>query len=387
MSPPPVRRWLAAILGIGLSLGVHAPPAVAAEPVQETARAAVAEPIAGHLQRGLERYERGDYEGAVLEFEQVLSFDNLPPDPRQQAEVYARAARGYAAGDRLSGFGYLETGAGYYQENPTSSTRAAGHAPARDWFWAARAGGGLGYLIGDDLSLDGNLDYRFRYYDDPERRDDSDLRWRAVLTQSLTHGSQSIGVRGRASYRGVPGYRQDYGLFVNRHFDLNAENRLTLEAELRTRQYPTALRERSHHTGELWLRWTRSLWDGRGALTLSLNAGQEWATHQRPDGDNAFHGIAFDWSMDFNPRLGVFLSGFWERNGFSEEHDLMVDDALPLGVYTRCDDQYELGGGLTYAFAPGWSLRPEVLWKRDVSNRVSVNYSATELWVMLRRDF
>jgi hypothetical protein len=387
MNPPPVRRWLAAILGIGLSLGDHAPPAVAAEPVQEPAQTAAAEPLAGHLQRGLELFDRGDYEGAVLEFEQVLSYDNLPPDPREQAEVYARAARGYAAGNRLSGFGYLETGGGYYHENPTNSTRAAGHAPARDWFWAARAGGGLAYLIGDDLSIEGNLDYRFRYYDDPQRRDDSDLRWRAVLTQSLARGSQGIGVRGRTSYRGVPGYRQDYGLFAFRHFDLNATNRLSLEGELRTRQYPAALRERTYHAGEFWLKWTRSLWDGRGALTLGLNAGQEWSTHQRPDGNNTFYGMAFDWSLDLNPRLGVFLSGFWERNAFAEDHDLMDDDDQPIGVDSRCDDQYELGGGLIYTFAPGWSLRPEVLWKRDVSNRVSVNYSATELWLMIRKAF
>ena len=43
---------------------------------------------------------------AVQEFEQVLRFDNLPPDLRQQAGIYARAAWGYQAGRRLSAFGY-----------------------------------------------------------------------------------------------------------------------------------------------------------------------------------------------------------------------------------------------------------------------------------------
>ena len=65
----------------------------------------------------------------MLEFEQVLSFDNLPPDLHEQAEIYARAARDYKAGRRLSAFGYAETGGGYYRENVTRSTNAAGGDP------------------------------------------------------------------------------------------------------------------------------------------------------------------------------------------------------------------------------------------------------------------
>ena len=346
-----------------------------------------ADPVATHFERGLAYLAKGDYATAVLEFEQVLTFDNLPPDLHEQTEIYARAARDYAAGKRLSAFGYAETGGGYYRENRTSSTRAAGNEPARDGFWKARVGGGLSYLPGRDLSLDGSLDYRFRYYDDPDRRDDSDLRWRSVLTQSLPSGSQSIGVRGRASYRGDPGYRQDYGIFVNRAFDPNPENRIALEAELRTRQYPSDLKERSRDIGQLWLSWTRALLDGRASLTLRLNGGQEWATHDRPDGDNAFYGAEFNWSMDFNDALGAFLFGLWERNDYADDRFQLDEEDLPVGSYTRSDDIYELGGGLTYAFAPGWSVRPEVLWLRDESNTLWGNYSSTELWLMVRKSF
>jgi tetratricopeptide (TPR) repeat protein len=59
------------------------------------ARGAETDPVSGHLERGQAYLEQGEYAKAVLEFEQVLRFDNLPPDLRQQAEIYAKAAKGY----------------------------------------------------------------------------------------------------------------------------------------------------------------------------------------------------------------------------------------------------------------------------------------------------
>jgi hypothetical protein len=246
----------------------------------------------------------------------------------------------------------------------------------------------LSYIPKKDISVDGTLDYRFRYYDDPERRDDSDLRWNGRVTQSLPNGSQAIGVRGRASYRGHPGYRHDYGIFVNRAFDLNEDNRIRLEAELRTRQYPSDLPGRSRDIGEVWASWTRSFLDGRASLTLTLNGGQEWATDDRPDGDSSFFGVGFDIGMDVNDRLGMFLFGLWQHDAYDDDRYLLDEtEVVPVGTYTRSDDIYELGGGLTYAFAPGWSLRPEVLYLRDESNSLWGNYSSTEVWVNVRKSF
>jgi hypothetical protein len=46
-----------------------------------------------------------------------------------------------------------------------------------------------------------------------------------------------------------------------------------------------------------------------------------------------------------------------------------------------------VGGGLTWEFAPTWTLNPEVLYIRDESNFLSPNYSSTEIWITLRKDF
>lgn len=344
-----------------------------------------ANPLATHLARGQAYLEQGEYARAVLEFQQVLRFDNLPPSLREQAEIYARAAKDYQDGRRLSGFGYAETGAGYYRENRTRTTNELGGDPTRDWFWKGRIGGGLSYLASDDITVDAALDYQFRYYDDTDRRDDEDLRWNAAVVQSLAAGSQSIGVRGRASYRGADGYRQDYGLFVNRAFVLDSDDEILVEAEIRSREYPRGSeRSRSRDTAQFWLGWTRALMDGKGALTFTVNAGREWATHDREGGDQTIYGAQIDWGMEINERLSAFVFAFWEHNGY---HDEVADGEELDRSLTPELDVYELGGGLTYAFAPGWSLRPEVLYLRDEGNTQFSDYSSTEIWLTVRKSF
>jgi len=66
----------------------------------------------------------------------------------------------------------------------------------------------------------GSCASQLRYCDDIERHNDSDLHWNAIVIQSFINGSQSIGLRGWASYRRADVYRQDYGLFINRAFVL-----------------------------------------------------------------------------------------------------------------------------------------------------------------------
>ena len=344
--------------------------------------------MSDHLKRGQAYLAQGEYAKAVLEFEQVLTFDNLPPDLHEQAEIYARAARDYGKGKRVSEFGYLETGDGYYRENVIRSTNAAGGDPARDWFWAARAGGGLSYIDSDAITVDGTLDYKYRYYGDTARQDDSDLGWSAVVNRSLASGSQTIGLRGLASFRGSDGYRQDYGLFASRSFNLDPDNRIAVEAEYRTRQYPQGSeRNRSRDIGQLWLRWARGLFDGRGALTLSGTGGREWASHDWPDGDQDFYGATFDFSPYLNERVGFFLFGLYEHNAYADDCDELHDDLAPPTPNTRSDDLYELEAGITWMFASGWSLRPQVLYLRDESNTLWGDYSSTELWGMVRKSF
>ena len=74
----------------------------------------------------------------------------------------------------------------------------------------------------------------------------------------------------------------------------------------------------------------------------------------------------------------------WEHNGYHEDIPYGDDYEIPRPLSPDLDI-YELGGGLTYAFAPGWSLRPEVLYIRDEGNTEFSDYSATEVWINVRK--
>lgn len=340
--------------------------------------------VDAHLKSALAYYASGDYANAKLEFETVLRLDDLPPDLHQQVEIYAAAAEDYIAGKRLLPSGYAAIGFGNYRENSTS----AGSGQTDDNFLSARIGGRLSYTLSDDYALNGSLDYRFRSYDDGDRRNDSDLRWNGSVSRSLDENNLAVGVRGRVSYRGDGDYRNDYGLFGDYRILANPDNQFNIGAEFRRRSYPEGpLRARSRNIAELTAGWTHSLRDGKDSFNLEAFGGREFATNDRPDGDSNFYGLSPTYSFTINDQWGGYVFGWWQNDRYNIER-LSTDEADQIiGIATRNDNLYEVGGGLTWEFGEGWSLNPEILYIRDQSNILSVNYSSTELWLTLRNDF
>lgn len=337
-----------------------------------------------HLQKGLAYYESGDYAGAILEFETVLSLEDLPSDLHQQADTYAEAAQQYLQGRRVLGTGYALIGPGIYRENSTS----AGSGETDDAFLFVRVGGGLNYVASDDVTLIGRLDYRFRHFSDSDRRVDSDLRWNGAVSYNHNDNNLTGGVRGRVSYRGDGDYRNDYGLFGTYRILLDADDQITLGAEFRRRSYPEGrLRSRSRNITELDVNWTRSLMDGKASFSLDAFGGWENATQNRVDGNSTFYGLSPTYNFTINEQWGGYVFFWWQNDSYNSERYSVEppDDAVALE--TRADDLYEVGAGLTWEFADGWSFNPEVLYIEDNSNILTVNYSSTEVWLNLRYDF
>jgi hypothetical protein len=345
--------------------------------------------IAPHLGLGRAYFALGDYEQARIEFETVLRFDNLPPDLLTQVEIYDRAAQQYLEKDRrLIGFAFAEAGMGHYWEHNTALTRASGGDDdlRRDPFYNARLGIGLDQVLSDSYLLDASLDYRFRdYYSNSDIRNDSDWRWAAEVSRTLGENNVALGVRGRVSNRGN-GYRNDYGVFANWRVRLNATNQLSLEGEVRRRSYPTGReRDLSRNIGEGWVRWTHAFSD-RGDFSLSANGGSEWAS-SIPDGNASILGAEGDFNLAVTKRFDVFLFALWLHHNFNE-NQTHFDPALnTIGEFSRVDNDYELGGGVVWNLGRGWSVRPDFLYIRELSNVPINDYHSMEFRVNVRKYF
>jgi len=344
--------------------------------------------VAPHLGLGRAYLALGDYSQARIAFETVLRFDNLPVDLLTQVEIYDRAARQYMeAQRRLIGFAFVQGGAGYYWEHNTALTSASAEDDdlREDPFYEGRAGIGLDHALSETYLLDGNLDYRFRTFDNPVIRNDSDWRWVGQISRTLGESNFALGARGRLSNRGN-GYRNDYGIFGNWRYRLNPTNQLSVELEVRRRSYPSGReRDLSRNIGEAWLSWTHTLSD-RAEFSITANQTGEWQANI-PDGNRSVSGLTGTFNFVFTNRFDAFLFGLWEHHDFNEDRE-HFDPALETpDEFSRNDNLYELGGGVVWALQRGWSVRPEFLYIREVSNVPINDYHSTEVRVNVRKNF
>ncbi len=345
--------------------------------------------VEAYLALGQAYTQLGMFAEARLAFENVFRFDNLPPDLESQVRIYSRAATRYLEQDeRLLGYGYAMIGIGQYRVNSTRGTRATGEDERRDTFYNARVGGALNYELADNYVLDASLDYRFRYYDNPETRNDSDLRWQVGGSRTMGEGNLALGFQGRVSYRGESTYRNDYGLFADYRYRLDPYNQIAVGGEVYRRRYPQgAQRENIYSSALANLEWVHALAGGQASLSLKGHAGYNFATG-RPDGDAMIYGLEGTVDFKLTSQLSGFIFATWEHNAFAAENYHFHPDAYDESVaLRRRDNLYEVGGGLVWSLGQGWSLRPELLFIRDQSNALAENYSSTEAWLNLRRDF
>lgn len=336
------------------------------------------------LALGRALFAQGKFGEARIAFESVLEFENLSPDLLTQVETYDQAAGQYLDdGERLTHFGYAETGFGGYR---TNSTRGTVGGEQDSSFFNARVGGGVDYLAGNGYALDATLDYRFRYHDEEGVRNDSDLRWRFAGSRLLGDDRLAAGFRGRVSYRGSGDYRNDYSIFMNYRYQIDEDDQLSVGGEVRRRRYPEGrLRARSRTTADVSLGWTHVMSD-EATFSLTGHGGRNYAT-SRPDGESTIYGAIADLDYAFSDELGVYLFAWWEHDSFNTDAYHVHPDADDDVILRREDNLYEFGASMIWRFAPGWTFRPELLYIRDESNSTFFNYSSTEYWINVRKGF
>lgn len=352
--------------------------------------------VPAHLGLARSYYALGQYSRALIEFESVLGYDpaivgtgflqSVGADLQSVIRILDGVAEDYAAGRTWAPFYYGETGIGVYRQNSSSSTDIFGGAGNYDTFLPVRVGGGWSARVAERHTFNGMVDYRFRGYDDSDRRNDSDLRWNFNLARPVDDDNLRFGMRGRVSFRGDGRYRNDWGAFATYSLGFGENDRLALTGELRERRYPTGpLRSRTRDIAEVVANWTHSLANGRTALSLGGSIAQEWSTQERVDGDASIWSIRSSVNHSFSDRLsGFFFLEYWDEAYDDERPDFTTDEDL---LAQRTDELVYAGAGLVWNFAPGWDLRPTIEYDWEDSNIPALAYSKTEVWVTVRRSF
>ncbi|WP_266182316.1 tetratricopeptide repeat protein [Dyella humicola] len=343
-----------------------------------------------HLALGRAYYALGRYAEAKIEFETVLHFDNLPPDLLSQVRIYNEVARQSVEEERrLTAFGYAETGIGVYDVHDTIGTQTFGGSDRKDTFYNLRVGGGLNYALDDGYALSGTLDYRFRYFDNNDSRDNADLRWNMAGSRSFGDNNLSAGFRGRVSYRGNGNYRNDAGIYADYLHRLDAANQLSFELLYSRRWYPgEPVVTWTRTTAQGTAGWIHSFMDGRASLNVDGRFGRYVST-TLPDGNSDLYGASATLDFAFTDTVDWGIYYWWEHNAYDQEALHFHPEALDGVILAqRNDNLHEAGTYLTWEFAPSWSLRPSILWLHDKSNAdIGFNYSSTEIFVNVRKSF
>ena len=116
----------------------------------------------------------------------------------------------------------------------------------------------------------------------------------------------------------------------------------------------------------------------RGAAGLTLLAGAENETSGRVDGDKPFVGMRVMLQRAFADTVGGFLLAGAQYGEYAEVN--------PLFGAKREDTLYDVTLGLSWGFAKGWTLRPQVLYMKNRSNLPLFEYDRTDVSLNLRLD-
>ncbi len=346
------------------------------------------------LEMGRAYLALNDFARAKLEFETVLRFDNLPPDLRTQAETYARAAEGLLSGRRTAAIGYAEYGYGY-DSNVFSATsinpiffppfNVSQSLPPEalkrgDQYHALVLGGEITHGLSRNWALYGGADGRGRWYRDLDTGDflTGDLRGGVSYTEGRLN--TRLGVVGGAYTLDNRRIRDSYGVNGDVRYLVTPSDQISGNlGVVRFRYRPDALESQNFDLYQGAASWLRALGGGRATVVVTALGGYENDTDERIDGNKRFAGGRLSLQGALTDRLGAFSLFGVQRANFDREN--------PSFGLTRRDTLYDVTAGVTWSFAAGWSLRPQVSYFKNNSNIPLYEYDKTDVSVNVRKDF
>jgi len=345
------------------------------------------------LENGRAYLELKNYARAKQEFETVLRIENLPPDLRRTAERYARIAEEALEEKRTFFTVFAEYGGGYDDNINAAIAERVVPLPGGlllvlpdlstkqdDFYHAINAGGEIIHALGERYSVFAGIDYRGRFHYHESFFDFSDIEARAGIGRAS--GRHNVRLSGRYGrfILDDDDLRDVAGATVDWLFAKDPKNQLNVTLSYSRFRFDDELLESNNfdaYTGAFG--WNHALGDGRVLVGASLNGGYENETDGRIDGDKIVYGLNLNGQAALTERIGFFAFAGVQRGEYDTVNQLFLRE--------REDTFYTVSSGLTWSFADGWSLRPQVNWSKNDSNIPLSDFDRTDASLNLRADF
>lgn len=341
----------------------------------------------------------GDFGRAKVEFETVLTFQNLPQDLRSTVEQYVKAAEARTQNKRTVSNTYVELGFGRDSNigsaNNAASLNYPGNAAATppvaagsyspdlkaDNYTTLGLGGEVNHQLTDRWGAYLGGDYRGRAY---QNYCDNTCNWTLDLRTGLSYSGGAwlvkAGLVGGTYNLNQVAYRDTVGLNVDWRIALANGSQLSAGASTTRAAYlSTATVSQNTQTNTLTGGWLIPVADGSAIVSLSLSGGTEVATGGRADGNKDFLGPRVLFQKSFNEKLGGYATVGVTSAKYAGTNDL-------YGV-KREETTSDLALGLTWALGKGVALRPQLAVVSNRSNAELYTYDKTDFSLNLRLDY
>lgn len=338
-------------------------------------------------------YELGEKDTAQREFESVRAGE-VPQAVRATVDRYLSAI----AASRATRFNaYVEIGAGH-DSNVNAATAqsqvavpffggalfqlAPGALKLEDSFSSFAAGLSFGHDLSAQWSLVGGASYYGKYNRDITLFDMSSwdgalgLRWaKDADAITLVAQGQTYSVDDRR-------YRDSLGGTLQWQHNLNQASQVSVFLQHAALSYPDPTQEiRDAHRTILGV-GTAHAFGGEFSPVVfaSLYGGEE-----KQDNETVPHLGHKPIGVRVGAQTAVATQTILFGVASYEQRKYNGDD--PLFLVRRDDAYYDVTVGITYTFAPKWSLRPQATYTENSSNIEIYSYKRTVAQVSLRRDF
>lgn len=341
----------------------------------------------------------GDFGRAKVEFETVLSFQNLPQDLRGTVEQYVKAAEARTQNKRTVVNTYVELGFGrdsnIGSSNNSSTLNYPGNATATppvaagtynpdlkaDNYATLGLGGEVNHQLSDRWGAYLGGDYRGRAY---QNYCDNTCNWTLDMRTGLSYSGGAwlvrAGVSGGTYNLNQVAYRDSVGLNVDWRLALANGSQLSLGAStMRAAYLSSSTVAQNTQTNSLSAGWLIPVADGSAIFSLSLSGGAEVATGGRADGNKDFLGPRLLFQKSFNEKLGGYVTVGVTSAKYAGTNDL-------YGI-KREETTSDLALGLTWTLGKGVALRPQLAVVSNRSNAELYTYDKTDFSLNLRLDY